>query len=191
MEGNKVRFSKIFNEFIKRDGAEKLLAYLDKSDFFVAPASTKFHGAYEGGLCEHCLNVYNRLKTLQTTESDETIAVCALLHDLCKVNFYVKDTRNVKGADGKWTTQECYRVEDKLFYGHGEGSVYIISGFIKLTREEALAIRWHMSGFDSSAKGGDYSINGAYDNYQLCAKLSAADMLATYVDENNKGVKND
>ena len=189
MANNKDKFIEIFKSAISREGSDKLLKYLETSDFFVAPASTKFHGSHEGGLCEHSLNVYDWLKKFQTTESDETIAICALLHDICKTNFYVKDVRNVKGADGKWTTQDCYKVEDKLFYGHGEGSVYILMSYIKLTREEALAIRWHMSGFDSSVKGGDYAQSGAYDNYPLCAKLAAADMLATYVNENKKGDK--
>ena len=187
---NKDKFIEIYKENIKRDGADKLLKYLETSDFFTAPASSKFHGAYDGGLCDHSLNVYSWLKKLQTKESDETIAICALLHDICKTNFYVKDTKNVKNADGKWVTQDYYRVEDKLFYGHGEGSVYILMSYLKLTREEALAIRWHMSGFDSSVKGGDYSQSGAYDNYPLCSKLAAADMLATFVTENIKGDKN-
>lgn len=189
MPTNKDKFIEIFKANIKREGGEKLLKYLENSDFFVAPASTRFHGAKEGGLCEHSLNVYDWLKKFQKDESDETIAICALLHDICKTNFYVKDIKNVKNADGKWVTQDFYRVEDKLFYGHGEGSVYILMSYIKLSREEALAIRWHMSGFDNSVKGGDYSQSGAYDNYPLCAKLAAADMLATFVTENQKGVK--
>ena len=127
---NKDKFIEIYKANIKRDGADKLLKYLETSDFFTAPASSKFHGAYDGGLCDHSLNVYSWLKKLQTKESDETIAICALLHDICKTNFYVKDTKNVKNADGKWITQDYYRVEDKLFYGHGEGSVYILMSYL-------------------------------------------------------------
>lgn len=181
---NREDFIKIFNENISRDGAKRLLAWLDeKSDFFTAPASTKYHGNYDGGLCEHSLNVYKRLKGLQTEESNETIAICALLHDICKTNFYVKDKKNVKGSDGKWTEQDYWKIEDKLMFGHGEGSVYILSSFINLSREEALAIRWHMCGFDNSARGGSMAINAAYDKFPLCAKIAAADLLSTYVDE--------
>ena len=114
---------------------------------------------------------------------DETIAICGLLHDLCQTNFYKLSKKNVKNAEGKWEEQPFYTIEDTLFYGHGEASVYILSSYIRLSREEALAIRWHMSGFDCAVKGGERAINGAYENYPLCAKLACADMLATYVNK--------
>ena len=94
-----------------------------------------------------------------------------------------KVQKNVKNAEGKWEEQPFYTIEDTLFYGHGEASVYILSSYIRLSREEALAIRWHMSGFDCAVKGGERAINGAYENYPLCAKLACADMLATYVNK--------
>lgn len=179
----KEEFIKIFNKHITLDGAEDLLAYLKKSDFFTAPASTRFHLSCTGGLCEHSINVYNRLQTLATTESNETLAICGLLHDVCKANFYTETTRNVKNEQGVWEKVPYYAVDDQFPYGHGEKSVYIIRTFIKLTAEESMAIRWHMGGFDESVKGGSYAISGAYEKFGLCAKLASADLLATYIDE--------
>lgn len=182
----KEKFIEIFTANIKRDGADKLLKFLEDSDFFSAPCSTRFHLCVEGGLVKHSLNVYNRLKTLATTESDETIAICGLLHDLCKVNFYVVDYRNAKNKQGVWEKVPYYTVEDKLCYGHGEGSVFLISKFISLTMEEAIAIRYHMGGFDESIRGGNYSFGNAASMYQLCPKLICADLLSTYIDEVEK-----
>lgn len=171
---------------IKKDGTVELMQFLEKSDFFTAPASTKYHGAYEGGLCEHSLNVYNRLKEIVRASgqnySDETIAIVSLLHDLCKVNFYKTELRNVKEND-QWVQKPFYTIEDNLPYGHGEKSVYMISGFMKLTREEAFAIRWHMGGFDDSVKGGCFSLSKAWEKYPLGMLLHCADLQATYLDE--------
>ncbi|MBR5900547.1 MAG: hydrolase, partial [Clostridia bacterium] len=150
-------FLDIFDKYIKRDGADKLRSYLIDSDFFTAPASTKFHCAYEGGLCDHSVNVYYRLlKNVQNEYGDEwekvfsheTIAICSLLHDLCKIDFYKIDYRNVK-ENGEWIKKPVYIRDEALPYGHGEKSVYIISGYMKLTREEAFAIRYHM-GYSST-----------------------------------------
>ena len=135
----KKEFVEIFNSNIKRDGAKELLDYLLKSDFFSAPASTQFHSAYEGGLVEHSINVYHRFLNAIKNEygdnytdkiSDETIAICALLHDICKVDIYKIEMRNRK-VNGNWEQYPCYTVEDGLPYGHGEKSVYIISGFME------------------------------------------------------------
>ena len=187
MENAKEKFIEIFESNIKRDGAKELLEFLSKSDFFVAPASTQFHSAFEGGLCEHSLNVYNRFLNAVKNEygenykekvSDETIAICGLLHDVCKIDTFKLDTKNKK-VDGNWVQVPFYSVEDNLPYGHGEKSVYIISGFMKLTREEALAIRWHMSGYDSAVKGGDFSLNGAKEQSPLVTLLSLADIWAS------------
>ena len=187
----KEEFIKIFNETIKREGSDKLLSFLESSDFFDAPASTKFHSAFEGGLCSHSVNVYKRLLFNIESEfgdeyekyySKETIAIISLLHDLCKVDYYKKDFRNVK-ENGQWVKKEVYVKAESLPYGHGEKSVYIISSFIKLTREEALAINWHMGGFDSRVKGGDGSISEAYAQYPLAVMLHVSDLEATYLDE--------
>ena len=181
------QFTKIYKENIKREGADKLLAYLtEQSDFFTAPASTRYHGAYEGGLCEHSLNVYSCLKDFlarprmkemyDISYSDESIAIAALLHDLCKINFYVPGTRNVK-ENGVWKTVATYTINDTLPYGHGEKSVYIASGFMRLTRDEAFAIRYHM-GFSTNDDPG--TVGKALEMFPLAFALTVADMEASY-----------
>ena len=184
-------FIEIYNRYIKREGAEKLLAWLESTDFFTCPASTRFHSNVEGGLVAHSINVYNRLVSLvkneygenyQSIVSDESLAIMGLLHDICKVNTYITDYRNVK-VNGGWTKQPFFAVQDELPYGHGEKSVYMLCGFIKLTREEAMAINWHMSGFDMRVKGGSYSISDAYYQFPVAVLLAMADMMASYLDE--------
>jgi len=191
VEKTREEFVSIYEENIKREGAKELLDWLKKSDFFTAPASTKFHSAIEGGLCLHSVNVYHRFKRLLELEygnkreeviTNESIAIMALLHDICKVNCYKVDYKNVK-VDGEWTKQPFYIYDDALPYGHGEKSVYMISGFMKLTREEALAINWHMGGYDKRVVGGDYSIANAYYAYPTAVILHLADISATYLDE--------
>ena len=152
---NKERFIEIYKQMIHRDGSEKLLEFLlsKNSDFFDAPASARFHGNYDGGLVEHSLNVYDCLKDYLSRErvqstyglkyNEESIAIVALLHDLCKINCYKKGFRNVK-ENGQWVQVPTYEYNDTLPYGHGEKSVYMISGYMRLTREEAFAIRYHM-----------------------------------------------
>ncbi len=191
LEMNQEKFIEIFNKYITRDGAGNLLDWLISSDFFTAPASSKFHSAYEGGLCEHCLNVFDRYVRLLTMEygddftskiSMESVAIIALLHDVCKVDFYKVDYRNVK-VDGQWVQVPYYTIEDKLPYGHGEKSVYIVGSFIKLTREEAMAINWHGGGFDDRVKGGSYALADAYYKFPNAMIFHTADMMATYLDE--------
>lgn len=187
----KEEFLKIYKDNIKREGAENFLNYLLKTDFFVAPASTRFHGSHEGGLLEHSLNVYHCLKDYLERErakslyrmnySEETIALCALLHDVCKVDFYKVDYRNAKNEQGVWEKVPYYTIDDRLPYGHGEKSVYIISGFMRLTREEAFAIRYHM-GF--SGVEDKNSIGKAFEMFPLAFALSVADMEASYYLEN-------
>lgn len=181
-------FIELFTTHICREGSAALLDYLqNKSDFFTAPASAKFHGSYAGGLCDHSVNVYHclreylereRVKELYGLEySEESIAVAALLHDVCKIGSYKAGSRNVKGADGKWQAVPTYFYEDTLPYGHGEKSVYILSGFVRLSREEAMAIRWHM-GFSGSEDA--RMVGQALQQYPLAFALSVADMEATY-----------
>jgi len=187
----KEEFINIFNENIKREGAKELLDFLMKSDFFVAPASTQFHSAYEGGLVEHSIKVFKRFLKAVENEKDkewakkasmETIAICGLLHDVCKVDCFKQDFKNKK-VDGNWVQVPYYAYEDNLPYGHGEKSVYIISGFMKLTREEAMIINWHMGGFDARVKGGGFCLSDAYYRYPLAVLFHTCDMLATYLDE--------
>jgi len=184
----KEEFIDIFTEHIKREGAGALLDYLqNRSDFFTAPASARYHGAYPGGLCEHSLNVYHCLTDYLARErvqefygleySEESVAIAGLLHDLCKVGCYKTSSRNVKGEDGKWQSVPSYVFEDPLPYGHGEKSVYIASGFLRLSREEAMAIRWHM-GFSGTED--NHMVGRAFKQYPLAFALSVADMEATY-----------
>lgn len=181
-------FIEAFTKAIARPGADKLLVWLQATDFFTAPASTRFHGAHEGGLVEHSLNVYTRLHCETSIDvpeiNPESIAICALLHDVCKANFYRVSSRNVKNEEtGKWEKQPFYQVEDQFPYGHGEKSVFLIERFMRLRTEEAVAIRWHMGGFDDAARGGSYAISGAFEKYPLTLLLHVADLKATYLDE--------
>lgn len=191
----KDEFIEIYQKNITREGADKLLEYLtsSKSDFFTAPASTRYHGAYEGGLLEHSLNVYHcladyvereRVKNIyKLNPSAESVALTALLHDICKVNFYKTDYRNSKNEQGVWEKVPYYTIDDRLPYGHGEKSVYIISGYMRLTREEAFAIRYHM-GF--SGNEDPNNVGKAFEMFPLAFALSVADMEATYFLEGKK-----
>ncbi|HNX64329.1 MAG TPA: HD domain-containing protein [Oscillospiraceae bacterium] len=191
----KERFIEIYKKNIHREGSEKLLDYLISggSDFFSAPASTKYHGSYEGGLLEHSLNVYdclvNYLERTRTKEvynmnyTDENIAIAALLHDLCKMNFYKTDFRNSKNEQGVWEKVPYYTIDDQLPYGHGEKSVYIITGFMRLTREEAFAIRYHMGFSGIEDKN---TIGRVFEQFPLAFALNVADMEASYYLEKNK-----
>ena len=191
---NKERFIEIYKKHITREGSEKLLEFLlsNNSDFFVAPASTRFHGSYDGGLLDHSLNVYDCLKdylqrervkeTYGLSYSEESIAIVALLHDICKINCYKKGTRNVK-ENGTWIQVPTYEYNDTLPYGHGEKSVYMISGYMRLTREEAFAIRYHM-GFSGTEDA--RHVGSAFEMFPLAFALSTADMEATYFIESKK-----
>lgn len=181
------RFKKIIGE-VKRPGIENLLAFIDKSDFYTAPASTRFHGAYEGGLLEHSLNVYDCLYKKKHSSSlwsevlkdidDESIAIAALLHDLCKTYYYGIEMRNKK-IDGKWESVPAYTVEDKFPYGHGEKSVMMIEGFIKLTAAEKYAIRWHMGPYSGQQDWN--TLSAAIEMHPLVLALFEADMEATHI----------
>ena len=189
LEKNKNEFIEIYKENITRPGSDKLLNYLisEQSDFFTDPCSTRFHGSYAGGLVQHSINVYNCLKdylSRQRTKdvygmeyTNESIALTALLHDVCKMNFYSVDYRNAKNEQGVWEKVPYYTINDQLPYGHGEKSVYIVSGFMRLTREEAFAIRYHM-GFSGIEDRN--SIGKAFEMFPLAFALSVADMEATY-----------
>lgn len=192
----KDRFIQLYQAFVKRPGSDKLLAWLETTDFFEAPASTLFHLSRPGGLVEHSVHVYERLRALFiaekeradlcagiTSQEEETIAICGLLHDVCKANFYTVEMRNRKNEQGQWEKYPFYVVDDQLPYGHGEKSVYIISGFMKLTREEAMAIRWHMGFSDTDFRGGGFSVGNAFGKFPLAVLTHIADLQATYLDE--------
>lgn len=179
---NKERFVSLCAS-VKRKGISELLEWLGKSDFYTAPASTRFHGSYEGGLVQHSLNVYDELKRLLSIYpeiecSEETAVIISLFHDLCKVNFYGIDKRNRKNESGQWESYNAYKVDEKFcFGGHGSKSVYLTQHFIKLTPEEAVAINCHMSAFDGE------NIGSAYDQFPLAWLLSVADQSASYIKE--------
>ncbi len=165
-----------------REGMDKLIEFLEKSDFFKAPASTKFHGDHEGGLAEHSFKVYEILKEKTTFTKmnvpEETIIISALLHDICKTNFYKIDYRNAKNSLGVWEKVPYYTVEDTIPYGHGEKSVMMLTEYIKLTNEEKYAIRWHM-GF-SEPKELYGTLGQAFTKYPFALLLHEADLEATY-----------
>lgn len=192
---NKERFLGICRSEIKRDGIDELLDFIcsPASDFFTAPASTRFHSSCEGGLLAHSLNVYDCLVDYVERErvrdifgmeyTRETLALTALFHDLCKVNTYKVSSRNVKDEKGVWHAVPYYEFDDRLPYGHGEKSVYMLSGYMRLTREEAFAIRYHI-GFAGSED--NRNVSNVFGMFPLALALYIADMEATYFMEGDK-----
>lgn len=174
---------------VRRPGIDELISWLEESSFFDMPASTRFHGNYEGGLAEHSLNVYKSLVQLRALYQKqfgsgsmpiESVIIASLCHDFCKIDYYKKDFRNVKNMEtGEWEKKEIYTYSDVWGMGHGECSVFLIQNFIRLTEEEILAIRWHMGPYDSAVKGGDRSINTAEGKTPLVALLHMADSWAS------------
>lgn len=191
---------------IDREGAdiEKLISKLESSDFFVAPASTTYHCAFQGGLAEHSLNVYYNLMHLvkykegflEDCFDENSIKIVALLHDISKINTYEKTVKNKKVYDpmgnqsdkmGRydWVSEEGYKkkdVNETFVYGsHEMTSEYMVSKFIPLTVAESTAILHHMGGmaFDSAKD----NIGAVYNRYPLACLLYLADMLSTYTDE--------
>lgn len=185
--GYREEFEEIYSDKIKRAGAAELLAWLNSTDFFTAPASTKFHCACLGGLVQHSVSVYHVMMEKHfdsESDSEESFAICALLHDVCKAQFYKKGTRNVKNEEtGAWEKRPYYTIEDSYPYGHGEKSVFLIERFLRLKTSEAIAIRWHMGGFDDSARGGSFAISQAYEKYPIAVKLHLSDLESTYLRE--------
>jgi hypothetical protein len=184
---------------VKRPGIDPLLDFLNTSDFFIAPCSTQYHLAQPGGLAEHSLNVYNLLSQKCDLYSKfqmidfpivpmESIIICALGHDLCKVNYYGKDKRNVK-ENGRWIEKEVYVVKDQLPLGHGEKSVSILQDFIHLTDVEKLAIRWHMTAFDAGIHfdyPNGFAYRAAIKVHPLVTLLFTADFEASNIIEREK-----
>ena len=190
---HKQKFIDLYKEHIQRAGADELLAWMETTDFFTAPASTRYHCACPNGLVMHSINVFEVMKEKHFEEGDsmESFAICGLLHDLCKAQFYKVSSRNVKNEQtGQWEKVAYYMVEDSFPYGHGEKSVFLIERFLRLKPAEATAIRWHMGGFDDAVKGGCGAISLAYDRYPLAVKLHMADIEATYLREKGTSVVN-
>lgn len=195
LEENKQTFIKLTSS-IERENAdiEGLIEKLNKSDFFSAPASTKYHNAFAGGLCEHSLNVYSHLcgliKLIYPDEktcpySSDTLKIVALFHDLSKMNFYKISEKNVKTEDNHWVKEPfiCVRdVNERFLYGnHEQTSLYMLSTFIPLSLVEEISILHHHAGMsDDCAKD---NISAIYNKYPLAVLLHLADMLATYISE--------
>lgn len=194
---NKETYKALCREYIQRDGLEALLEYLDGTDFFTAPSSTSFHLNEDGGLCLHSMNVFRTAMKLyesvghealasgegpfQGEIPTESIAICALFHDLCKVKLYQKTEKWKKDDEGRWITYPAYEVKDEFPLGHGEKSCLIVSWYMKLKRDELLAIRWHMGMFDMADYGTSqsYSFRNALDQCALVSLLHSADFLAS------------
>ena len=191
---NQEVFVTLYKQYIKREGAAELLAWLEnETEFFTAPAGAKHHGAYPGGLVAHSVNVYNRLQRIASVETfgtvihagllaadvKERIAVLGLLHDVCKHDVY----HTKENGEG-------YFFRDPFPFGHGEKSAYLIAQYMKLTPEEALAIRWHMGAFDNGARGTDIkSLDAAMDLTPWVWWLHEADMGAARIDEREEPVE--
>ena len=174
-EAKRDEFLRIFDTRIgDRLGKSELREWLlsDGNDFFTAPASTRYHGAYAGGLCEHSLDVYYMaVKLAEAMEDDiqrqytalnrkyekeqfmESLTIASLFHDICKVNFYTISFRNVKNkTNGQWESKPFYSIDERFpFGGHGSKSVYILQYYLRdLKKEEAIAINCHMGFSDAS-----------------------------------------
>ena len=180
---NKETFKLTVESLIHRPGIDALMNWLEESDFYTAPASSRFHGSHPGGLLEHSLNVYSELQRLlkaypEVQCSKETAAIIALFHDVCKVNMYVPEKRNRKNDQGIWEQYDAYRIDEKFkFGGHGSKSVFLLQQFIKLTPEEAVAINNHMGAYDNDHVG------SSFEAYPLAFLLHMADGAATYIIE--------
>ena len=204
--------NEIFNMVLRdtgRENIEELITYLESTDFYTAPASSRFHGNYAGGLVEHSLNVYRCLcmklrnplwaKYLKDIPK-ESLAIAALLHDVCKANFYTVDWKNQKTYEKEkvdaaekwkiksderghfiWETVPFYKVDEQFPFGHGEKSVYLVNNYIKLTDEEAVAIRFHMGAYEGQNIWN--SLGNAFEKYPLAMALHEADMEATHLIE--------
>lgn len=163
----------------KREGVENLITWLESSDFFTAPASTRYHNCIEGGLCDHCLRVLDAAVKISgalkiTIPSDSLILIC-LLHDLCKVDFYYKTTET-KIKNGIEEVVDVWKVKDKFPAGHGEKSVFIALKHIDLTEKEILSINYHMGSFD--ARSNEISFRFGF-NDSWAPLLHSADMLSS------------
>lgn len=191
----KKRFKKAVKETIQRDGIENLMEWLEnETNFFTSPASTRYHGSYEGGLVEHSLNVFNQMlfeldtvvgKGWEDLYPMESVAIVALFHDLCKIGQYRETEKWRKNSDGEWESYLAYEYDpEQLTMGHGAKSNYFLQRFIHLTTMEAQAIFWHMGAYDISPYASLNGCGAAFETNPLSFLIHRADMAATYVVEN-------
>ena len=193
----KQTFISLARQYIHREGLQQILEYLETTDFYTAPSSTKFHLNVEGGLCQHSINVFQTALSVYHTIvepaikagtspftkeiSDESIAIAALFHDLCKINVYHLTEKWRKDANNKWESYQGYEFKDYLPMGHGEKSVFMLRNYFKLTPDEILAVRWHMGMYDIGENGTSqrYALFDAVEKSPLVTVLQTADMLAS------------
>lgn len=197
IDENKEIFIKLCHQWIKREGIDDLLNWLETTDFYTAPASSKFHLMCEGGLCQHSLNVYQRLyddckqegmfdyRTTEDTQNlMESIAIVSLFHDICKANFYKLSERNVKNEYGDWIKVPYYTIDNQgILVGHGYKSARIVNRYINITDEEYMAIVHHMG---YSAEDNIGHISEIFHKSKLTLLLHIADTKATFLDENKE-----
>lgn len=167
---------------VKREGMDELIDNLvNKTDWLYAPASTNFHGNFEGGLIIHCNNVVNFLyeknKRYNLNIPDESIIICGLLHDICKCNFYEKSVKWQK-EDNKWKSYLGYSIQDTMPLGHGAKSVIMLQRYIELTELEIYLIMWHMYSHDLSDYN-KYTLNNAVELYPAIIAMYTADLEAS------------
>lgn len=197
IEKNKAEYLAACREHIHREGLEKLLEYIDKTDFFTAPSSTGYHLNEDGGLCRHSLNVFDTAMKLNQAVIEpsidrddsllsdpidtESIAISTLFHDLCKIKLYRKTERWKKDEQGRWISYPGFEVHDDFPFGHGEKSCVIIGWFMRLKQNELLAIRWHMGMFEMAENGSStrYAYRAAMEKSPLVSLVQAADMIAS------------
>ena len=185
-QNNKERFLSLCKS-IERKGIDELMSWLEKSDFYASPASTRFHGAKPGGLLEHSLNVYDELVRILEAYPEihadrDSVVIVSLFHDLCKVNSYATEKRNRKNEFGQWESYDAYKTEEKVCYGgHGSKSVFILQNFMKLTLDEAVAVNAHMGSWD-----GNKDVGKVYEQFPFAWALHMADEAATFIKESNK-----
>lgn len=181
----KSEFTRIATQTIHRNGLTDLLAWLESTDFYTAPASTRFHGAYETGLVMHSLNVYSNLKRICNwygfDYSDESLAIVALFHDFCKINCYKTEMRWRKDSNDKWEQYPVYTFKEDFAYGgHGSKSVFLVQTFMQLSADEASAINCHMGAWDLSTYNNPSEV---YRRNHLAWALHVADEAADYLGE--------
>lgn len=196
IENNKKEFINLLKS-TNREGIDKLIEWLsNKSDFFNAPSSTIYHGNYPGGLCQHSLNVYYAAKSFYNTYKElslpsknvdnipeDSIIISALLHDLCKANFYTPVEKFTKDENGAWIKYYSYKIDEKCPLGHEPKSVFIAQTFIKLTGEELCAIMWHMAMSDVGHWLSNYqkpSMQTSFEKIPLSVLIAQSDFFASY-----------
>lgn len=202
IESNKNKYINLLRS-TNRERIEELISWLETTDFFIAPSSSKYHGNYPGGLCEHSLNVYrvavqfrdnilslsNKFDEAHSFRDDELIIAC-LLHDLCKVNFYEMTEKwkkdETKPVGQQWIKYIGYTINDKLPLGHGDKSMFMAQNFIQLTANEALAINHHMNFFNPSMELNAYqhaAFTQAVEKYPLVGTVALSDAVASFMIE--------